>query len=64
MSLVDVSIPLIAGILLVACPQIFFKRTPTATDQDSARKKDKFRKMGYVLLGVAALYLLLTLSRP
>ena len=64
MSLIDVSIPLIGGILLVACPQILFKRKETDTDDDIAKKKDKFRKLGYMLLGVAALYFLLTLARP
>ena len=64
MSLIDVSIPLIGGILLVACPQIFFKRTATATEEDITKKKDKLRKIGCVLLGVAALYFLLTLARP
>jgi hypothetical protein len=64
MSLVDVALPLIAGIVMVACPQILFKRSPTATDEDVAMKQAKLRKMGYVLLGVAGIYLLLTLARP
>jgi len=63
MSLIDVSIPLIAGILLVACPQIFFKKTSGTTEGDFAKKTDKLRKIGYVLLGVAALYFFLTLAR-
>jgi hypothetical protein len=63
MSLIDVFIPLIGGILLVACPQIFFQRTATATEEEIANKKDKLRKIGFVLLGVAALYFLLAMSR-
>ena len=63
MSLVDVAIPLVAGIVMVACPQILFKRTPTATDEDIAKKKEKLRNGGYVLLGVAGLYFILTQAR-
>ena len=63
MSLVDVAIPLIAGIFMVACPQSFFKRPPLATDEDVVRKRDKVRKWGFVLLGVAALYFVLSLTQ-
>jgi hypothetical protein len=61
MSVVDVFIPLIAGIALVARPQIFFKRVGSA--EELARKRGRMRTIGYVLLGVAALYLVLALAR-
>jgi hypothetical protein len=59
MSVADVIIPLIAGILLVARPQMFFKNA--GSDEEMARKRRRMRTIGYVLLGVAALYLLITL---
>jgi hypothetical protein len=60
MSVVDVFIPLIAGILLVARPQIFFK--PVGADEELARKRRRMRTIGYVLLGVAALYGVIALA--
>jgi hypothetical protein len=59
MSVVDVFIPLIAGVLLVARPQIFFKSG--GSDEEVAKKSNRIRKIGYVLLGVAALYCLIAL---
>jgi hypothetical protein len=59
MSVVDVFIPLIAGITLVARPQLFFKRVGSA--EELARKSGRMRTIGYLLLGVAALYLVLAL---
>jgi hypothetical protein len=60
MSVVDVLIPLIAGILLVARPQIFFKHT--GSDEEMAKKQRRMRTIGYVLLGVAALYAVIALA--
>jgi hypothetical protein len=60
MSVVDVLIPLLAGILLVARPQIFFKST--GSDEEMARKRRRMRSIGYVLLGVAALYFVIALA--
>ena len=54
MSVADVLIPLVVGILLIARPQVFFK--PVGSDEDLARKRRRIRTIGYVLLGVAALY--------
>lgn len=56
MSLVDVAIPLVAGIAMVARPQMLLKRAPADTDETMAAKKAKLRKLGYGLLAVAALY--------
>jgi hypothetical protein len=60
MSAVDVLIPLIAGILLVARPQIFFKSA--GSDEEMAKKQRRIRSIGYLLLGVAGLYLVITLA--
>ena len=60
MSVVDVLIPLIAGILLVARPQIFFKNA--GSDEEMAKKRRRMRMIGYVLLGVAALYVVIALA--
>jgi hypothetical protein len=60
MRVVDVLIPLIAGILLVARPQIFFKQV--GSDEEMAKKRHRMRTIGYVLLGVAALYSVIALA--
>jgi hypothetical protein len=62
MSLIDVFIPLIPGILLVAFPQMLTPKTASA--EETAKKKSKLRKIGYVLIGVAALYFFLMLAQP
>lgn len=62
MSLIDVLIPLIPGIFLVAFPQIVTPRN--ATKEEKSKKKTKFRKMGYVLIGVATLYFVIMLAQP
>jgi len=62
MSLIDVLIPLVPGILLVAFPNIL--TSTTASAEDAAKKRSKLRKIGYVLVGVAALYFLLILAEP
>jgi hypothetical protein len=59
MSYVDVAIPLVAGLLLVICPDIFLKKAATGGDYD--KKLTKLRRIGYLLLGVAGLYLLIKL---
>ena len=60
MSVIDVLIPLIAGILLVARPQIFFKSG--GSDEEMAKKRRRLRSIGYVLLGVAVLYFVVALA--
>lgn len=60
MSVVDVLIPLIAGALLVARPQSFFKSA--GPDEEIAKKRRRMRSIGYVLLGVAALYVVIALA--
>jgi hypothetical protein len=62
MSLIDVLIPLVPGILLVAFPQMLTPKTASA--EEAAKKKRKLRKIGYVLIGVAALYFFLMLAEP
>jgi len=58
----EVLIPLIPGILCVAFPNLLTAKT--ATPEEAARKKSKLRKIGYVLIGVAALYFVLALAQP
>lgn len=58
----EVLIPLIPGILLVAFPNVLTPKTATA--EEAAKKKSKLRKIGYVLIGVAAIYFFLTLAEP
>ena len=60
MSLIDVLIPLVPGILLVAFPNILTSKTASA--EEAAKKKSKLRKIGYVLIGVAALYFFVMLA--
>ena len=62
MSYIDIAIPLVAGILCAACPQLMTKQTATVTDEEYARRKDKFRKIGYLLIGVAAIYFATTFA--
>jgi hypothetical protein len=59
MSLVDVFIPLILGSLFVARPQMFFKSG--GSTEEGAKKRRRMRTIGYVLWGVAALYLVIAL---
>ena len=60
MSVVDVLIPLIAGVLLVARPQLFFKNV--GSEAELAKKRRLMRTIGYVLVGVAALYAVIALA--
>ena len=62
MSLIDVLIPLVPGILLIAFPNILTPKTALA--EEATKKKNKLRKMGYMLVGVAALYFFLILAQP
>jgi len=52
MTFIDILIPLIIGILLAAAPQLFTKSAGEARD----RVKAKLRRIGVVLIGVAAIY--------
>jgi hypothetical protein len=61
MSLIDIIIPLVAGVVLVALPQSLLQKATSA--EEAAKKKIKLRKIGYVLLGVAALYFFLMLAQ-
>lgn len=58
----EVLIPLIPGIICVAFPNLLPPKT--ATPEEAARKKTRLRKIGYVLIDVAALYFLLVLAEP
>lgn len=60
MSYVDVAIPLVIGLLLALRPQSFIK--PRGSETANAAKLGKVRKIGFVLLGVAALYLVIRLA--
>lgn len=64
MRFIDVLIPLTGGILLVACPQLFFKSNSVASDEEAAKKRKMFRKIGCFLLVAAAAYLVLAVVRP
>ena len=60
MSYIDVLIPLICGIMLLAAPQSVFK--PKGTEEEIARKKKVGRMCGVVLIGVAVLYLFIKMA--
>jgi len=62
MNLVDALIPLVPGVLLVAFPHILTPKTASA--DDAVKRTSKTRKIGYVLVAVAALYLLIMLAEP
>jgi hypothetical protein len=61
MSAADVFIPLFLGSLLVARPQMFFKSG--GSEEELGNKRRRIRTIGYVLLGVAALYFVIALVR-
>ena len=61
MSYIDVLIPGVGGLLLVLSPGAFAKRKGELV-ADEARTA-KLRKVGFALLGIAAMYLLIKLSR-
>ena len=62
MSFADAIIPLVLGVLLVARPQLFLKRRREPAEQ--ARKRVLLRRIGYVLIGVAALYVVIAVFEP
>lgn len=57
MSVVDVIIPLLFGVLLVLRPHAFFGRHRSA--EEIAAKSATLRRIGWVLLAVAVLYALI-----
>lgn len=61
MSLTDVLIPLVPGIVLIAFPHMMTPKT--ASGEEAAKRKTMLRKIGYVLVGVAVLYFFLTLAQ-
>lgn len=62
MSMIEVLIPLVPGLLLVAFPNVLTPKTASA--EEAAKKKSKLRKIGYVLVGVGVLYFFLILAEP
>jgi uncharacterized protein YjeT (DUF2065 family) len=54
MSYIDVLIPGIIGVLLLSSPRLFTK----AEGEKFEQAKTKLRTIGFVLIGVAILYLL------
>jgi hypothetical protein len=56
MHWIDVAIPALGGICLVTIPHVFIK--PSGNIEADASKLRLFRRIGFVLLGVSALYLL------
>ena len=62
MSLIDVAIPLVIGLLLVTRPHLFTKRSRTG--EDAARKLRMLRIIGYVLLSIAGMYALIAVVGP
>ncbi|MEW6303845.1 MAG: hypothetical protein AB1705_10265 [Verrucomicrobiota bacterium] len=59
MSYIDAVIPGVIGILLVAAPRLFTK----AQGESFERAKYKLRMIGFVLIGVALLYLVLAFAK-
>ena len=61
MSIVDVCIPLIGGIVLSVWPQVFCKKTDT--EEERTKKIGMIKKIGYVLLGVAVIYIVAAFAK-
>lgn len=60
MKLIDVVIPLVGGLVAVFMPQVLIKKSLPA---EEFNKKAKFiKKVGFVLIGIATIYLVLTLA--
>lgn len=59
MSLFDALIPFAIGLFLVLRPQAFFK--PSGSTEEVAKRSATFRKIGYVLIGIASLYAVIAL---
>ncbi len=52
--MIDILIPLVAGILLLVKPDIFMRKS---TDEEERKKKRGFfKKIGWALIGVSGLY--------
>ena len=60
MTYIDVLIPAIVGLFLVLAPDAFAKSKGELATHESRGKK--VRTVGFVLLGVAAIYLLIKLT--
>ena len=58
MSYIDVLIPGIIGLLLLTSPRLFTK----AEGEKFEKTKGTLRKIGFVLIGVAILYLIVKLA--
>ncbi len=56
---IDLAIPLGIGLLLIFSPQSFTKKTTDPTENELRSKK--LRMIGYLLLGVGAIYALIKL---
>ncbi len=52
---IDVALPLFFAILLITSPQAFTKMS--LTSEEGVRLKSKFRRLGYLLFLVAAVFL-------
>jgi hypothetical protein len=57
-SWVDVSIPLVCGLLMITCPQWVFKKT--GSEEKDAARQATGRKWGAILLVVAGIYYITT----
>jgi hypothetical protein len=57
--MIDVAIPGVIGVLLAVKPQLFCKASGDAVSD--AEKAQKLRRIGWLLLGVAGLYLIVKL---
>ena len=57
-EIVNIAIPLIAGLVLVFFPQVTIKNSVETPDYVVDRQKDKMRRIGYVLLFAAGCYIL------
>jgi uncharacterized protein YjeT (DUF2065 family) len=61
MSLIDVLIPLVIGLLLVVRPQAFTKKI--GSGEEVATRYAKLRKIGYGLVGVGVLFAVIAALR-
>jgi hypothetical protein len=60
MSMIDVVIPMVFGILLVACPRLFVKKD--LPELAAKTRSANLRRLGYLLIGVSALFLVIELA--
>jgi hypothetical protein len=61
MSSIDIFIPLVVGCVMIFFPQVFFKKKKVLDYED---KVLKLRVIGGLLIGVAAVYFFMRLSKP